>query len=106
MQGGSKNLSAAKQETVDLSKFLYMSKSEACELHQVTYMSNVITFLNKLRQSRVGPSGQITKLTTLLNAITMAISKVPDKNVSEADERMVVRAKVVETKIRALQKSL
>ena len=78
MQGGSKNPSAAKQETVDLSKFLYMINGEVCDLGHVSYMANVIAYLNRLRKSWVGPSGQVMKLTTLNNTLTMMVSKVPE----------------------------
>ena len=61
-------------------------------------MAHIVKFLNELRKGGVGPSGQITKLTTLLNAVKMMVISVPDDG-GEADTKdMVVRAKVVETK--------
>ena len=36
----------------------------------------------------------------------MMVSKVPEDSGSEEEQKLVVRAKVVETKIRGLQKSL
>ena len=97
---------ATKQEIVDLSKFLYMVNGEVCDLRHVSYMANVVAYLNRLRKSRVGPYGQVTKLTTLNNALTMMVSKVPEDGGSKEEQKLVVRAKVVETKIRGLQKSL
>ena len=106
VEGGTKTPSAAKQETVDLSKFLYIVNSASCDLSQTSHMPNIITCLNRLRNSRVGPSGQITKLTTIKNALTFLLSRLPDDGGSPKDQNMVVRAKLVETKIGTLQKSL
>ena len=78
VEGGTKTPSAAKQETVDLSKFLYIVNSASCDLSQTSHMPNIITYLNRLRNSRVGPSGQFTKLTTIKNALTFLLSRLPD----------------------------
>ena len=91
---------------VDLSKYLHLADPETCDLDNVTNMAHIVKFLNELRKGGVGPSGQITKLTTLLNAVKMMVISVPDDG-GEADTKdMVVRAKVVETKIKGICKSL
>ena len=55
---------------------------------------NIVKFFNKLRNCGVGPSGQITKLQTRLNAVKMM---VPYDGDDEETRDMVVKAKVVET---------
>ena len=55
-----------------------MINGEVCDLGHVSYMANVIAYLNQLRKSRVGPSGQVMKLTTLNNTLTMMVLKVPE----------------------------
>ena len=66
VEGGSKGRAAAGQETVDLGKFLKLVDPSTCDLNNVTYMKHIVTYLNKLRECGVGPSGQVTKLTTLV----------------------------------------
>ena len=64
-------------------------------------------FLNELRKSGgVGTSGQITKLTTLLNAVKMLVISVPDNGGDDDTKDIVGRAKVIETKIKGISKSL
>ena len=67
---------------------------------------HVVKYLNELRASGVGPSGQITKLQTILNTIKMLVVAVPDDGGNEETRDLVVRAKVMETKIRGISKSL
>ena len=98
VEGGSKNVQTAKQEVVDLSKFLYLVNPEECNVSNVTMMVNIVTYLNKLRKIGVGPSGQVTKLTTILNALKMIVSTMPDNGIDEVKKDLVVWAKVVETK--------
>ena len=57
-EGGLKNVSTATQEATDLSKFLYVVNSTKRDLRQVSHMTNVVAYLNKLRESKDGPSGQ------------------------------------------------
>ena len=92
MEGGTKNPKAAQQEVVDLSKFLYLADEKECDINHVTTMSHIVSYLNKLRQSGVGPSGQVTKLTTILDATKMIISRVPDDGGNEKTKELVVRA--------------
>ena len=106
MEGGSKNSAAAQQEVVDLSKFLYLADATTCDVEHVTTMSHVVTYLNRLRESGVGPSGQITKLTTLMDAMKMLIARVPDDGGDEKTKDMIVRSRVVETKLKGVCKSL
>ena len=106
MEGGSKNIQTAKQEVVDLSKFLYLLNPDECDVSNVTMMTNIVTYLNELRKSGVGPSGQVTKLTTILNALKMIVSTMPDNGIDEESKDLVVRATVVETKVKGISKSL
>ena len=106
MEGGSKNIQTAKQEVVDLSKFLYLVNPDECDVSNVTMMTNIVTYLNELRKSGVGPSGQVTKLTTILNALKMIVSTMPDDGIGEESKVLVVRAKVVQTKVKGISKSL
>ena len=69
-------------------------------------MANVIKYLNLLRNGRVGPSGQVTKLTTLQNALSLLVARMSEDGCCSVQNDLVVRVKVVETKIRGLQKSL
>ena len=66
---------------------------ENCKIENVTSMANVVKFLNSLRESGAGPSGQITKLTKLQDSMKMLISRVPDDETKE----LVIKAKVVYT---------
>ena len=66
----------------------------------------MVRYLNLLRESGVGPSGQITKLTVLQAAMKMVISRLPDNRGEEETKELVVRAKVVETKLKGTSKSL
>ena len=86
---------------MNLSKFLHLAYSTECNLGHVTSMAHIVSYMNKLRQSGVGPLGQITKLQTLLNAVKMIMS-VPDDGTKD----MVVRTKVIETKIKGISKNL
>ena len=106
MEGGSKNPQAAQQEVVDLSKFLYAIDDQTCCIDHVTTMSNVVKYLNRLRVSSDGPSGQITKLTTLMNAMKMIITRIPDDGGDEQTKELVVRTKIVKIKIKGIANSL
>ena len=105
VEGGSKGKAAAGQETVDLGKFLKLVDPSTCDLKNVTYMKHIVTYLNKLRECGVGPSGQVTKLTTLGNAVRMLVSRVSD-TATEEEKDLVVRSKVVETKLKGITKTL
>ena len=83
-----------------------MVDSKKCELIHISHMPNIIAYLNRLWNSRVGPSGQITKLTTIKNAMNHLLSRIPEDGGSQEQQSTVVRMKLVETKIGALQKSL
>ena len=106
VEGGTKNPPTAAQEVVDLSKFLHMANNKECDISNVTFMSHIINYLNRLRQSGVGPSGQITKLSTITNALRMVVSMVPDDGGDDETKNLVVRVKVVETKVKGITKSL
>ena len=69
-----------------------------CDLHAILYMANVTTFLNRLRQCKVGPSGQVSKLTTILSALRMVVGMIPEVGASENEQQIVIRAKIIETK--------
>ena len=66
----------------------------------------MVGYLNRLRECKVGPSGQITKLSILTNTLKMLGSRLPEDGGSEEDRAFVVRAKIVEAKIQSLQKTL
>ena len=106
IEGRSKGPAATQQEVVDLSKFLYLANPDECDIHSVVQMPHIVKYLNELRTSGVGPSGQKTKLQTLINTVKMPITSVPDDGGDEKTKDMVVRAKVIETKIRGICKSL
>lgn len=106
VEGGSKNPAATQEEVVDLSKYLHLADSSRCDLNSVIHMPNIVKYLNELRKNGVGPSGQITKLTTLLNAVKMMVMSVPDDGCDADIKDMVVRAKVIEAKIKGITKSL
>ena len=91
MEGGSKSAAAARQEVVDLSKYLYLVDPGSCDINNILHMPHVVKFLNELQKSGVGPSGQNTKLHTLINGVKIDL---------------VVRSKVMETKIQGICKSL
>ena len=97
---GSKSHSASQQEAVDLVKFLHLAAPETCKIENVTSMNNVVRYLNHLRECGVASSGQSTKLTVLQDAM---ISRLPDNGETKD---LVVRAKVVETKLKGISKSL
>lgn len=70
--------------------------------HKITNVvstTNVIMYLNQLRNSRVGPSGQITKLLAITSTLSMVFTKLPDNGGKEDHHALVVIAKAVETKI-------
>ena len=90
----SKCTAATKLKVLDLAKYLYLADSSSCDLDNVIQTPNIVKFFNKLRNCGVGPSGQITKLQTWLNAVKMM---VPYDGDDEATRDMVVKAKVVDT---------
>lgn len=106
VEGGLKNDKAAKQEAVDLAKFLYLADEICCEISNVTRMANVVQCLNKLRESKVGPLRQIMKLSTLSNALKMLMLTVPEDGGDEKTKDMAVRISVIESKIKRIMKSL
>ena len=106
VEGGSKNAKAAEQEAVDLAKFLHLADKSCCDITNVTRMANVVRYLNKLRESKVGPSGQITKLNTLCNALKMFMLTVPEDGGNEKMKDMAVRISVIESKVKGIAKSL
>ena len=82
-------MATAQQEVVDISKFLYLADASECNMEHITTMSHIVTYLNALRESGVGPSGQITKLTTVMDAMKMLISKVPDDGLTVFNDNTV-----------------
>ena len=99
-EGGIKSSSAASQETVDLAKFLFLADEKKCDITNVTQMTNIRKYLNKLRECGVGPSGQMTKLSTLQHALKMGVCQIPDG--ASAD----LASYTVESKIAGIMKSL
>ena len=69
-------------------------------------MLNMVKYSNRLRESGVGPSGQITQLSTLMDAMKMIITRIPDDGGDEQTKELVVRTKIVETRIKGMAKSL
>ena len=69
-------------------------------------MTNVVKFLNELRKSGVGLSGQITKLQTLLNAVKMMVMAVLDDGGNDETKYVVVRPNVMETNIKGISENL
>ena len=106
VDGGLKSEASAKQDVIDISKFLYLVDPQNCNIKNVVSTANVIMYLNRLRTSRVGPSGQIKKLTAITSALSLVLTKLPDDGGNEEDHALVVRAKAVETKIKGIQCSL
>ena len=102
VEGGSKNAKAAEQEAVDLAKFLHLADKSCCDITNVRRMANVVRYLNKLRESKVGPSGQITKLNTLSNALKMLMSTVPEDGGDEKMKDMAVRISVIESRMKEI----
>ena len=103
-EGGTKSSSAASQETVDLAKFLFLADEKKCDITNVTRMTNIRKFLDKLRGCGVGPSGQITKLMTLQHALKMIVSQIPDEGASA--DQLTLASYTVESKIAGIMKSL
>ena len=83
-----------------------MANPGDCDIHAVSYMANMTTFLNKLRQCKVGPSGQVSKLTTILSALRMVVGMVLEVGASEDEQQVVIRGKIIETKVKCLTKTL
>ena len=106
MEGGAKKPNIAWQAVVDLSKFLKLIDPERCVLRNVSYMANILRFLNKLRADKCGPSGELTKLSTLKTALNMMVSRIPEDSTDEEDRALILRAKVVETRINGIQKTI
>ena len=69
-------------------------------------MANILRFLNKLRADKCGPSGELTKLSTLKTALNMMVSRIPEDSTDEEDRALILRAKVVETRINGIQKTI
>ena len=91
---------------VDLSKYLHLTDPSNCNLDNVTQMSHIVKYLNKFRKCGVGPSGQITKLQTLTNVLRMMVISVRDDGGDGETKDLVVRVKVLETKLKGIMKSL
>ena len=63
--------------------------------HKITNVvstTNVIRYLNQLRNSRVGSSDQITKILAITSALSMVFTKLPDDGGKE-DHALVMKAK-------------
>ena len=82
-------ISTAKQEVVDLSKFLFMIDQAERKIENVSYVANIL----KYDGSKVGPSGHITKLTMRMFCRYLSV-KTPDIP-SDSDQQLVVRVKIV-----------
>ena len=65
--------------------------TKAAVTSQMSRVASVVQYLNKLRESKVGPSGQITKLNTLSNALRMLMSTVPEDGGDEKMKDMAVK---------------
>jgi len=78
IDGGLKNVSSATQEAADISKFLYLCSPSERDFRNVSHMPNVVAYINKLRDSKVGPSGQITKLSILTNTFNMSVGQMEE----------------------------
>ena len=67
IEGGPKNKTTAQQEVTDLVKFLWHADNTQCVLENTLDLDHVITYLNLLRQKKIGPSGQISKLSIIIH---------------------------------------
>ena len=106
IEGGNKPEASAKQKVTDLSKFLKFTNNRCCDLHNICNMKNIIKYLNALRQTKVGLSGQIGKLTVLMHALAMLVSEVDESALSEEEKQLIIRSTIIKMKVQALVKSM
>ncbi len=105
-EGGSKTALASEQETIDLSKFLFLADNKSCDITNITRMDNITIYLNELKKSGVGPSGQLSKLITLQHALHMLVSQIPPDGATADQLKLPSYMKVIELKLGGLMKSL
>ena len=64
-RGGMKKQSQCKEMATDLSKFLKYTKEADLDINQVVQMKSIDTYVDHLRERRLGPSGIISKLNVI-----------------------------------------
>ena len=106
IEGGNRKEGSANQEVADLSKFLRFTDDSGCNIQHVSYMKNIVGYLNALRQSNVGPAGQIGKLSVLMHTLQMLVGQVDEATNSDDDKQLIIRSTIVKTKVQSLIKSL
>ena len=105
-EGGDKSSSISHQETVDLAKFLYLANKDKCDITNITVMNNITKFLSKLKEFGVGPSGQITKLTTIQRALKMMVDQIPSEGATDKQLKLVSYSTIIHTKVARIMKTL
>ena len=80
--------------------------SSQVDLKLVVVSKNILTFINKLRELNIGPSGQANKLQTLLVAMDYVVSKVPETGVTEGERELIHAATITKCKVQHWKKGI
>lgn len=90
---------------VDLSKYLCHCCSSVCIIRHVINMPLIEGYLDTLMGLNIGPSGQVTKLQTIIAAQGYFISTIPEER-SEEDEKILTTAIMARERTRELKRGL
>ena len=100
MEGSGKRESQATEMVKDLAKYLHHADSSRVNTTLIISSQHVLSYLQKLREANVGPSGQVNKLQTIVTAMQWLISKLPETGATEEEKDHLHQAIACREKIR------
>ena len=106
IEGGSKKPLQAKEMVKDLAKFHKFANPECVNFESALDKQAVMSYLNELRRLKVGPSGQVNKVQTIIVYIDFLVSKIPDASPTEAEKELLHKATLSKSKLQSLKKQI
>lgn len=80
--------------------------SSQVNLNHVVKTDNVSRYLQNLRTLNIGPSGQATKLQTVMAAIDFVLSRLPDSGATEEEREVAHSATITRSKVQKWKKGI
>lgn len=104
--GGTKKVGQQKESSIDLSKFLYYCNDAEAKLAEVANSSKIDLFLNELRRIKIGPSGQVAKLQTIVQAQSFLIHAMPLAEQSTDDQALLSKVMLARDYAKVLKRGI
>ena len=106
VEGGEKSEKQATEMVKDLAKYAKFACPSEVDFKEILDRSKILSYIDLLRKTGVGPSGQVNKLQVMIVAINWTLSKIPDTATSEEERQKVQSLLLCREKLQAVKKTL